>query len=232
MLRGVAVIAMIVFHFLFDYNFFVIRQFDLYSGIWFWVGRFAATVFVFLAGISLVLRQKRKKLIGFDLVGDFFQRGFFLLGLGFLITLFTLLFFPAYPIWFGVLHFIGLASILSIFVVTRPKVGLGLGLAILGLWGLGWLGAVRLPDFLIFFPVDFSTFDYFPLVPWLGVLWVGVFLGHRWYPQAVTIYPNSFVPLTTFGNWFMWLGRHSLLVYLCHQPILVGFLLLALHAGL
>jgi uncharacterized membrane protein len=65
------------------------------------------------------------------------------------------------------------------------------------------------------------TEDYVPLLPWLGVVLVGVAVGHWLLARernAITAL-NRATPA-----WLTWLGRHSLLVYLVHQPVLVGIL--------
>lgn len=138
-LRGLAVLAMIGFHFLFDYDFFSGGTADLYSwqSPWFWLGRLAAVLFVAIAGLSLHLRLHRKRLAGKNLAVDFWQRAVFVFGLGLLITLFTYLFFRQYTIWFGVLHLIGFATLASVLVINRPKLALAFGFLIV-LLGLGF----------------------------------------------------------------------------------------------
>ena len=51
-LRGVAIIMMVIFHTVFDLNYFGSYGFDLYSGLWFYVARATATIFIFLVGVS------------------------------------------------------------------------------------------------------------------------------------------------------------------------------------
>ena len=66
-----------------------------------------------------------------------------------------------------------------------------------------------------------ATEDYVPLFPWLGVVLVGVAVGH-W------LLAREAVAVAALGRatpaWLAWLGRHSLLVYLLHQPLLIGIL--------
>ncbi|MDO8537931.1 MAG: heparan-alpha-glucosaminide N-acetyltransferase [archaeon] len=218
-LRGIAVILMIVFHFMFDLNFFVNYSFSLYSGTIFWIGRIAATLFLLLPGIALTLSFHNKKLE----FKDFFLRGIKVFGLGLLITLITFVLFPQGTIWFGILHLIGVSIILGYFFMQRKKLSLAFGilLILLGLFlsqfsfsfpWLLWLG---------FFPSNFYTFDYFPLLPWFGVFLLGIFLGNQFYANGKRSFKikemndNFSIRLLSF------FGRNSLLIYLIHQPILI-----------
>jgi len=224
--RGIAIIAMVIFHAVFDYVFFVSPSFNLFSGPWFWVGRFAACSFVFLAGAALYLRLYRKKITGDERVADLIQRGIFLLVLGFVITLFTLLFFPDYPIWFGVLHLLGLATLLSIPLVKRPRLALALGLfiAVMGVLGSVSWGGVSFPPWIVVFPFSFPTLDYFPLFPWMGIFLIGIWFGRYAFPNGVRRFDVPFrSSVVTAG--LAWIGRRSIWIYFLHQPVLVGVLL-------
>ena len=76
-----------------------------------------------------------------------------------------------------------------------------------------WLG---LPDL-----TKFYSADYFPLIPWLFLFWCGLFLARLWRPRA-GLAPRGLRPLAL-------VGRHTLLVYMLHQPVLYGALWLG-HA--
>jgi len=68
--------------------------------------------------------------------------------------------------------------------------------------------------------------DYLPLIPWLGFFFIGVMVGRFGYADKQSLFLRTpswirrlFVPLE-------WVGRNSLLVYLIHQPIILGVLYL------
>lgn len=225
-LRGIAILCMVIFHFLFDYNFFVSQQFDLAGGLWFWLGRISAILFLLLVGISLSLRVHRKQLQGNKLVSDLVFRGLFIFGLGLLLTFFSLLVFPQYAILFGILHLIGLSTILAIPFLKEPAWAgiMGLGIAILGTFFYWqWL---PFPKLLAFFPLSFPTFDYFPVFPWFGLVLIGIFLGNRWYPNGKPAHALQLNPQNPFFRLLAWAGKNSLAIYFAHQPVLAGFLLL------
>ena len=63
------------------------------------------------------------------------------------------------------------------------------------------------------------TEDYVPLFPWAGVLLCGVALGH-----AQRRIRSTTAPLASAPAWFLWAGRHTLGIYVVHQPLLLGAL--------
>ena len=82
---------------------------------------------------------------------------------------------------------------------------------------LFWLG---LPDLTVF-----SSSDYFPLLPWVFLYWVGYFFA-RWFRARCTaqpgLPPKALRPLCAVGS-------RTLLIYMLHQPVIYGALL-GLHA--
>jgi uncharacterized membrane protein len=124
---------------------------------------------------------------------------------------------------FGILHFIGLSVIIGYFFARFRFKNLLMGIAaiVAGLFlhtmffdfpWLLWLGLK---------PSGFYTIDYFPLLPWFGVFLFGLFLGNRFYPEGkrgfrFPEFDSGFVKILCF------LGRHSLVIYLLHQIIIVS----------
>ncbi|MCX6569388.1 MAG: heparan-alpha-glucosaminide N-acetyltransferase domain-containing protein, partial [Candidatus Aminicenantes bacterium] len=66
---------------------------------------------------------------------------------------------------------------------------------------------------------SFSSLDYFPLIPWFGVFLIGVALGKSVYASKRSLLPWRMPP--TFVNFA---GRHSLIIYIVHQPVIMGVL--------
>ena len=217
-LRGAAICLMIVYHFSFDLRFVRVIGADFEHDP-FWLGFRAVIVasFMALVGISLVLADaagtSRRK---------FWQRIALIAACALAATIGSYLVFPRTFIYFGILHCIAVASVLAWPLVPRPRLALALGLAIVvaGLAlthpvfdqpPLSWLGfTTRKP----------ATEDYVPLVPWAGVVLIGVAAGHA---LAGTHF-RVLAPLAAAPRWLRWLGRHSLGVYMVHQPLLLGVL--------
>lgn len=130
-------------------------------------------------------------------------------------------------IYFGVLHCLGLCMILWAAAGKLPTPVL----AVLGFlfWAVGiYLRGCAFPfpwlTFVGFAPYGFVSSDYFPLLPNFGYFLLGAALGRKLYPSRQSLLPES----TEIFPALQWLGRHSLLIYLLHQPILAGLCALIL----
>ncbi len=226
--RGLAVIGMIAFNYAFALTFLGKASYPVESGPFWWFARAVAFSFVFLAGISLTLSYARSKktLHLQQLTGKYLKRGIWIFFLGMLITLATWIYEPRATIWFGVLHLIGFAILISVpliriknstlvvLSVSAVAIGLFLNTLTFDFPYLLWLG---------FQPRNFYTFDYFPVFPWYGFFLFGIIAGRHFNDKKPAEYTGSFQvlisPLQT-------LGRNSLLIYLIHQPLLLLVLLL------
>ena len=226
--RGLAVTLMIVFHFAYDLNYFGRMDVDLPGGLWFLFPRAIAAAFILLAGVSLTISysRARKKASGSMLFLKYLRRGAWIFSWGLLITLMTCIFIPEEYVVFGVLHFIGLSIVLAYPFIGMRETNLVFGAAAIALGFyvknivsgnayLLWLGVA---------PAGFASVDYFPLLPWFGVVLIGIYLGNALYPnnkrrmRIMGLQGNRAVKI------FCFLGRHSLLVYLMHQPVLIALL--------
>ncbi len=76
-----------------------------------------------------------------------------------------------------------------------------------------------------FLPVNhLGMADYLPILPWLGFFFIGVVIGRIAYQDRQSLFPAVPNAFLTFTRPFQWVGRHSLLIYLVHQPILLAIL--------
>jgi uncharacterized membrane protein len=225
-LRGIAILMMIIFHFLYDLNYFSVYYSDLWSGFWFLFGRITALIFIFLVGISLTLSYVRTRHAKINLPLKYIKRGLRVFGYGLLITLATLLFLKDGLIIFGVLHFIGVAIILAYPFLRFSFVNLFLGIIFIS---IGFYISEIFVDFpwLLWLGLKqeyFYTLDYFPIFPWFGIVLFGLFFGNILYKN----YERQF-KLRDFSNFIFvkqlcLIGRHSLFIYFIHQPILIAIL--------
>ncbi|MBI3943339.1 MAG: DUF1624 domain-containing protein [Chloroflexi bacterium] len=228
-LRGIAIVMMVIFHTIFDLFSFGGFNINVYSGFWYYFARACATLFIFVMGISLTIsaaRAKERVNPGTSLFPKFMKRGLFIFGCGLLITLVTYILFPGNTIIFGILHLIGFSIILA-----YPFLSLGIWNLIIGLFciAMGFVLQDQAFDFpwllwLGLKPVQFYTLDYFPLFPWFGVALIGVFVGQSVYPGGVRRFKLPDLSGFPFTGALTFLGRHSLLIYLVHQPIIIAAL--------
>lgn len=213
-LRGFTIIAMVIFHFSFDlYNFHVV-DIDIRHGVFWKYFRYTiVSSFVFIMGYSLVLTYG-KELNTAKLVKRFLT----LLGLGFVITFATYFIFEHSWIYFGILHFMAFATLIGVLFVRLPWVSLLLGIFILMGYNLDFLTVRPALDYLRpLLHLPDRTEDLVLFVPWLAPMFIGIFAGHFKLIPSGTLF-NGLKPVKV-------LGQHSLLIYMAHQPILFGSML-------
>ena len=228
-LRGVAIVLMVLYHFIFDLDYFAVYEIDVSSGFWLAVARAAASLFLLLVGLSLTLSHSRARLQGQEDRFRFrlLKRSAWILGLALGITIVTYLFIGEGFIVFGVLHLIGLSLLLAYPFLRLQRLNFIIGLLIilaglyfqtisLGFPWLLWLGLV---------PPDFYSVDYFPVFPWFGVILIGMALGSLLYPgyrRRIAV-PKD-LSVSPFVRGLAFLGRNSLAIYLIHQPVIIALL--------
>ena len=209
-LRATALVMMLVLNFVTDLNHFGIMNTET-GDQWWWMARIAASLFVGISGVSYFLAHRQE--YDFTKTSGRTKR---LIFWAFVITIITYIFEPSAYVRFGVLHLLALASIVAFPVARKPEFALGIGLILLIIplssnSNLVWLGLRE---------TGFLAVDYFPLNPWLGIFFIGLALASRIYPEGK--------PLTEI-QWpekWLWFGRNTLTIYVIHQPILIGLLVL------
>lgn len=160
------------------------------------------------------------------------KRGLQVLGGGMVITLVTAgMYFLHFAdrsiiIYFGVLHCIGTCMLLWPLFRKLPDSALlvlGILIVVVGMYlrTNGWVDSPWL-FFLGLKPFDFVSADYFPLLPNLGYFLIGAAAGRRLYPQRVSLFPCDIPPLRPITAPLCFIGRHSLIFYLLHQPVVAG----------
>src|SRR5262245_25826637 len=114
-LRGVAIVLMVFFHFMWDLNFFQIYPLNIYGRAWQSFARFIATLFLFVVGVSLTLSYNREvqQSGSTHLFGKYLLRGAKIFGLGLVITVATYFFVGNSFVVFGILHLIGFSIVLA-----------------------------------------------------------------------------------------------------------------------
>ena len=217
-LRGVGILLMVAYHFAFDLAWFRVISADFnHDPFWLVSRAVIVTIFLALVGVSLVLAKRAH-----PGPQPFWRRVALIAACAVLVTIASYLTFPQTFISFGILHAIAVSSVLARPLVGFPRLAFALGVAIVALgvtiqlpvfdwpW-LNWIGMMTHKP---------ATEDYVPLFPWFGVVLVGVAIG-----AVLPRLQRSLASADRFAPaWLAWLGRHSLIIYLAHQPILVGAL--------
>jgi uncharacterized membrane protein len=225
-LRGIAIIMMILFHFLYDLNYLNIYKLNLYSGYFLFFVYSIGTSFILLVGISLTLSYSRtkKSIKNKELALKYFKRGLKIFMLGLLITIITWIYLDEGFVVFGVLHCIGISIILAYPFLHLRYCNLLLGIILVISGGIlknytfdfnwfVWLG---------FIPHGFYTVDYFPLLPWFGVVLIGIFIGNTLYKDHKRTFKMRNLSEFKITRFFCFLGQNSLLIYLINQPLLLS----------
>lgn len=249
--RGVAIIAMIVYHFSWDLAFLGFVNFDPTQSLpWVIFQKSIVGTFIFLTGVSLALAHA-------DGIRwrAFWRRLAILVGAALLITIGTYAFYAQTFVYFGVLHAIALFSLMGLAFLTAPLVlVIVLAVVIIGLplfiqnplfgeklWS--WIGLWDVPP---------PTEDLVPIFPWFGVTLLGIAaarwaLATRVRPANATSLPGAstrpqdgadpaevssvatriarYKGTSALSRVLAKLGRWSLVIYVLHQPILIGILM-------
>jgi len=229
-LRGLMIVNVVAYHTLYDlvYLFGVGIPWFHTLGAYFWQQWMSGSL-VLLAGVSCRFSRSNAR------------RGLRVLGLGMALSLGTWLAMPGQFIAFGILHFMGSAMLL--FALLRPRLdkvprraGLWVCLALFvltkgiyyGRVGIPYLLELDLPRWLystpFLFPLglpgeEFLSADYFPLLPWLFLFLAGSFEGVKARAGQVPEFcRRPHLPALGLA------GRHTMAIYLAHQPLIFAFL--------
>ncbi len=212
LLRGLAVLMMVVFHLKWGLSYFGMNPPAPFDGFWNLFQKATGSLFIALVGVSLVLSHSSSAS-----PGKYLSRGVRIFGYGLIVTLGSLVFKPEGFVFFGVLHFIGLAIVLAFPFIRFTWLNLLLGATLLvaGIqlqsmsfdfpW-LVWLG--------LWHPV--YTIDIYPVLPWMGVVFLGMFAGRIMVRGGR---PDMTEAGRRRSRTLRYLGRHALPAYFIHLPL-------------
>ncbi|MEE1657713.1 heparan-alpha-glucosaminide N-acetyltransferase [Microvirga sp. CF3062] len=221
--RGLAILAMIVYHFSWDLSFLKLIETNILEiPAWRWFARGIAGSFLMLSGLGLVLAHAKS----FD-GRSFLKRLIKVGGAALAVTFATYFAFPDSYIFFGILHCIAVSSVLALpFLRMHPAVTLTI--AALCLMAPHVLTAPVLDapwlDWLGLGSADPVTNDYVPIFPWLAPVLIGVAAGRALLARQETMRLAGWRSRNRLSGLLIWAGRKSLPIYLTHQVILLGIL--------
>ena len=221
--RGLAIVLMVVYHFSWDLTYFSLADFDMVGDRrWIWFAKFIAGLILLVVGISHVMASQG----GFR-ASVFLKRLLSISACAAIVSIATYQLDPNTFVYFGVLHHIALATILLMVVIRFPTP------VLIFLGGVFFTGAEFLklesvsPPWLAWsglFEASQGSVDYLPLFPWFGIPLIAVVLGRGmlvWGHKPWLLDWRSTNPLVRS---VCFAGRHSLLIYMVHQPVLFGAL--------
>ena len=228
--RGLALVGMALFHLswdLADYRFVSpMLPFTLPMRLF---SNLVASAFLALVGVSLALAHRNSLNLP-----AFWRRLAIVGGAAGLVTAASFVFAPSAPIWFGILHCIAAASLIALPLIQAPAAAsLAAGGAAIAIPFvihaklfdpplLLWLGlGEALPN----------TLDWRPLLPWAGVVFLGLGVARLPGAMAGLVSPDNWRARRRPARAVCFAGRHSLPIYLVHQPILIGLVAAAAHSG-
>lgn len=212
---------MIAFHIVFDLQMFGHLPYGTTATpVFYWHARIVAGSFLFLAGVSLWLAH------GQTLRWPaFWRRWIKLAAAAALVSAVTYAAFPDYFVYFGILHSIAAASLIGLGFLRLPATFVAVtGAAIMAASYVLPSPAFNAPvlRFLGLATEPAMTLDFEPLFPWVGPFLLGLAAAKaatrlRW--LSLLDLPDS-----PTNRLMAWPGQHSLLIYLLHQPLLIGAL--------
>lgn len=222
LMRFLAIVLMVIFHFIYDLKFFGWVPSNIPDGSGWREFRYVIlTLFFLCVGFSLAAVH-----------GSVFQHKHFikrflqLILAATAVTISSLIMAPNNWIFFGVLHFIAIASVLCVAFSRFPRAALLTGIAIIIVFNLGWVRSIW-PFQPIRHLLPGYTNDYVGLFPWTGVVLMGIWLRYQSWFLRDPAKPFAQSHIVLFAS------KHSLVIYLLHQPILFAFfgaISLFLHA--
>ncbi|SFB08096.1 Uncharacterized membrane protein [Poseidonocella pacifica] len=218
--RALALLGMVLFHTVYDLALFgLIDPLTPRLAHWRLLSIITAGSFLLISGISLTLSH------GSGIRwGPFWRRFCKISAAALAITVATWLYAPGQFVYFGILHAIAASSLLALLFLRAP-IWTTLSAALVVLTAPQLWGAVHTQTWLMwlgFHTAPRAAMDYEPMLPWAGWCLLGVALA-RMHPLSKT------PPAPGWTRPALWAGRHSLIIYLIHQPVLLGLIGLWAH---
>lgn len=230
-LRGCAIVFMIIYHTFYDLDLLGNFSFAVNQGKLWIIGRSSAVLFIYTAGIALSLSYSRYRLKhpeNRNLWHKYVKRGIRIFLWGSLITLVSWFAYPSMPIIFGILHFLGISIIIAYPLIEKKHANLIIAAVVIAI-GL-YLKTIHVPnDWFLWLGVhstSFQTLDYFPLLPWFGLVLIGIATSNHLYPAYERRFNIPDMTGLAPVRLLTAMGKNSLAMYLLHQPAIILILYL------
>jgi uncharacterized membrane protein len=221
--RGGALAGMVVYHLIWDFaHFGLVAPTAPFAPATRALSHVVASAFLALVGVSLALAHPH----GLRRAA-FLKRLAMIAGAAALVTAASYAVDAEEPILFGILHCIAVSSLIAaLFVAAPPWAATIVGAAAIAA-PFAFASAAFNPPALVWLGLGTAapyTLDWRPLLPWAGVVLLGLGVAQAAAPQLTGWRWTAWRPTHWPGRAFAFAGRHSLVIYLVHQPILFGLL--------
>lgn len=229
--RTAAIIGMVVYHTAYDLHIFYGWQINVFTGGWKLFQLSIASLFLVVVGVSAAIADTRIATPWLRAWKRFARIG----SAAFLVSVATYLVDSQTYVRFGILHLIAISSLL-VPAMTAWRYGrsqhmslpMTISMIVMGILLIGMRPFIHTSFLneswriigipLGIRPEHFITVDYFPLIPWFGVIVIGYVLGDFLQRKRKVFHDFSHnAQLSTLAG----IGRYSLLLYLIHQPIIL-----------
>lgn len=222
--RGSAILLMVIYHLCYDLD--VFGYIDTQFGVGYWIPfRYLIVIsFLLLVGISLQFVHAN----GINWL-SIKRRTIQLLAAALAVSISSFIIASEKTTLFGILHLILFSSWLALLFINKPWASLAIGTIIflaghlitsttLEIPWLHWIGMVVSQR---------PALDYAPVFPWFGVVLWGCAIGYaiQYSNKIKMCLLNIEVKNNVFNRGLNWAGKHSLIIYLLHQPLLYGVFL-------
>lgn len=223
-IRGFAILCMVFYHIMFDLNYYYNIDIPIFMDSWFAVVRDVfAGLFIFISGVACRYSHNNMR------------RGIQCFFIGMCVT-YVCAFVSDVPITFGILHCLGVCMMIygvweKLFLKIKARTGIIVNIILfmvtfnipMGFIGISTTFGIKLPSVLystsVLFPLglrnaSYEALDYFPLLPWLFLMFAGAYFGEY--------VKNGKMPAffyQTHVKWLAFVGRNTLIIYLAHQPL-------------
>lgn len=247
-IKGLAVINMVIFHFFYLSHFMGIKDYPIDKGILRFFAKSAHTTFIFMVGVNLAVSYQKynkayeveedgeiKKLKQNAHFGKQVKRSLFLIGAGIVMSILSYLGFGSMWVKFGIFHFIGVAILLAQPILSNRWLALTGAVLVLLLYlifknlsSLFYDKCFNAP-FLCFISgaanTQYSSLDHFSLIPYFGLVCLGIFVGHSIYKDGKRNYSQNIgstdetidsLSDNIIGKSIGFIGKHSFIIYFLH----------------
>jgi len=225
-LRGFAFLGMAAYHLLFDLFYFYGFPIAVREGYLLVMGRTVACTFLILVGIGSTISLSRLP------HREWWRRSLFrAIRIGIaaaVVTLVTGAMVPDAIIRFGILHLIAASALFAPIFFEMKQWNLAIGTLLIL---MSPIILNELPNTMALLPIGatppIETLDYYPILPWLGVILIGLGLGHFLYVPT----PHQSlaqIQRLPYPRPILWCGKRALFLYMVHQPVLMLLLWLVL----